>query len=152
MFCFVCCCFGFGLSFLIWYNFFIFTHVYFSSSFLFHLFLLLFFFLLNWLGWDWLTKLYGFQVYNSIINHLYTILCVHHPKLSLHPSPFISAIISSTFPQTPSLDNHHTILFITEWHLVVWTYHNCLSIDLWWTFVLCPIWGYEHSCINFRWT
>ena len=44
-------------------------------------------FLLNLLGWHQLTKLYRFQVHNSSTHHLYTGLCVHHPK---HPSPFIS--------------------------------------------------------------
>ena len=31
--------------------------------------------LLNLLGWHWLIKLYRVQVYNSIIRHLYIILC-----------------------------------------------------------------------------
>ena len=37
-------------------------------------------FLLNLLGWHWLTKLYRFQVYSSIMHHLHIVLCVHHPK------------------------------------------------------------------------
>ena len=43
----------------------------------------IFSFLLNLLGWHWLMKLYRFQGYSSIIHHLYTVLCVHHPKSSL---------------------------------------------------------------------
>ena len=36
----------------------------------------------------WLIKLHRFQVYNSIMYHLYIVLCVHHHKSSLL-SPFI---------------------------------------------------------------
>ena len=43
----------------------------------------------NLLGWYWLIKLYKFQVYNSTIQHLYTVLCVHHPKSSPLWSPLI---------------------------------------------------------------
>ena len=46
-------------------------------------------FLLNLLGWHWLIKSYRLQVYNSTTHQLYIILCVHHPKSSLHLSPFI---------------------------------------------------------------
>ena len=38
--------------------------------------------------WHWLIKLYRFQVYNSIIHHMYIAVCVH-PRSSLLPSPFI---------------------------------------------------------------
>ena len=55
-------------------------------------------FLLNLLGCHWLIKLYRFQVYDSIIHHLYIVLCVHHPKLNFLPSPFISAIPFSASP------------------------------------------------------
>ena len=44
---------------------------------------------LNLLGWHWLTKLYMFPVHNSSAHHLCSLLCVHHPKSSLHPSQFI---------------------------------------------------------------
>ena len=47
------------------------------------------FFKMNLLGWHWLIKLYRFQMYNSTTHHLYIVLCVHHPKSSLLPSPFI---------------------------------------------------------------
>ena len=36
-----------------------------------------------------LTKLHRFKVHNSTTYHLNTVLCVHHPKSSLLPSPFI---------------------------------------------------------------
>ena len=56
-------------------------------------FLFLFFsFLLNLLGWHWLTKLYRFQVHSSTTHH-------HHPKSSLLPSAFILPIPSPTSPQ-----------------------------------------------------
>ena len=44
---------------------------------------------MNLLGWHWIIKLYKFQVYNSIIHHLYVALCVYHPKSSLLSLPFI---------------------------------------------------------------
>ena len=52
-------------------------------------------FVLNLFVWHWLIKLYSFQVYNSIIPHLYTVLCVHHPKSNLLSSPFVTPIFSS---------------------------------------------------------
>ena len=54
-----------------------------------------FFFLLNLLGWHWLKKY--IQVHSSTAHHLYTVLCVHHPKSSICPSPFIT-ISSSISP------------------------------------------------------
>lgn len=44
----------------------------------------------NSLGWPWLTKLYRFRVHNSTTQPLYSVLCVHHPKSSLHLSPSVS--------------------------------------------------------------
>ena len=58
-------------------------------------------FLLNLLGWHWLIKVYKFQVYSSIIHHQYTVLCVHHPKLGLLPSPFIPHFILFCFLPPP---------------------------------------------------
>ena len=58
-------------------------------------------FLLSILGWHWLIKLYRFWVYNFIIHHLFIVLCVHHSKSSLLPSPFILSLPSSTSPHTP---------------------------------------------------
>ena len=34
-------------------------------------------------------KLYRFQGYSFVTHPLYSVLCVHHPKSSLLPSPFI---------------------------------------------------------------
>ena len=65
--------------------------------------LIFIYFLLNLLGWHWLIKVYRFQVYNSIIHHLYIVLWVHHPKSSLLPSPFMPPLLSSTPPHAPSL-------------------------------------------------
>ena len=59
--------------------------------------------LLNLLGLHWLIKFYRFQVYNSIIQYLYIVLCVHHLKLSLLSSPFISLLPSSTSSHPPFL-------------------------------------------------
>ena len=46
-------------------------------------------------------------MYNSMIPNLYIVLCVHHPKSSLLPSPFIpplpSPINTSSHPAHPSL-------------------------------------------------
>ena len=39
--------------------------------------------------WPWLTKLCRSQVHGSTAHHEYTVLCVHHPKSGLRPSPFI---------------------------------------------------------------
>ena len=54
--------------------------------------------LLNLSVWHWLIKWYRFQVYNYIIHHLYVVLCVHCPKLSLLPPPYIDLLPSSTSP------------------------------------------------------
>ena len=53
----------------------------------------------TWLDTFWTDLIYRFQVYNSIIHHLYIILCVHYPKSSLLPSPFIPLLPSPTCPQ-----------------------------------------------------
>ena len=63
--------------------------------------------------WCWLIKLYRFQVYNSIIHHLYSILCIYHPKSSLlhhHLSPPVSSSILSP-PLFPS-GNHHIVVCV----------------------------------------
>ena len=59
--------------------------------------------LLNLLRWHWLIKLYRFHLYNSIIHHLYIVLCVHHPNSSLLPSPFIPPLPSYTCSHPSSL-------------------------------------------------
>ena len=40
-------------------------------------------------------------MYISIIHHLYFVLCVHHPKSCLFPSPFILPLPSPTSPCPP---------------------------------------------------
>ena len=37
-------------------------------------------------------------MYSSVTHHLYTVLCVYHPKSSLLPSTFTPPLPSSTFP------------------------------------------------------
>ena len=68
------------------------------------LFFCFFSFLLNLLGWHWLTKLYRFQVHNAVSSSYY-LVCLH-PKSSIHPSPFILPYIlphltCSRPPQSP---------------------------------------------------
>ena len=52
--------------------------------------------------WTQQIKLNRFQACNSMIPHLYIVLCVHHPKSSLLPSPF-TPIPSFTSPIPSSL-------------------------------------------------
>ena len=59
------------------------------------------FFKLGLLGWRWLIKLYRFPMYNSIIHHLYIVLCVCHPKSSVLLSTVIPSLPSSTSPHPP---------------------------------------------------
>ena len=66
-----------------------------------------FFLFLNLLGWHWLTKLDMFPVHNSSAHHLCSLLCVHHPKSSLHPSQFIPL-------QPPAPPPTHLIPAITK--------------------------------------
>ena len=68
--------------------------------------------LLNLLGWHWLIKLYRFQVDNSTIHHVYIVLCVHHPKSSLLPSPFNLPLPLLPPPTALSSDNHHTVVCV----------------------------------------
>ena len=47
-------------------------------------------------------KLYRFQVYNSIMNHLYIALCIYHPKSrlllsSMYVSIYLSIYLSSMY-------------------------------------------------------
>ena len=56
----------------------------------------LFLFLWEWLWWHWLIKLDRFQVYDSIIYHLYVVLCAHLPESSVLASPFIPPLPSPT--------------------------------------------------------
>ena len=54
-------------------------------------------FSLNLLVWHWLIKLNRFQVYISIMHQLYIVLCFHHRKSSLPPSP-----LTCLYPLLPS--------------------------------------------------
>ena len=54
------------------------------------------------------VTLYRFQVYNSTLHHLYIVLCVHHPKSRLLPSPFIP--LYSLLPPPPPFSLVITIL------------------------------------------
>ena len=55
-----------------------------------------FFFLLNFLGWHWLIKLYRFRVYNSTVHHLYIVLCDYYPQKN-HFQRLKSQVRVSTF-------------------------------------------------------
>ena len=52
------------------------------------------------MGWHWLIKVCSFQLYNSIIHHLYIVLCVYHPASSLchHFSPFTLSHLPHPLP------------------------------------------------------
>ena len=56
---------------------------------------------IEYIGWHWLIKLYRFQVYSSIMHHLYNVLCVHHPRSSLIPSPFTPPFTLFYLPPPP---------------------------------------------------
>ena len=60
---------------------------------------------MNLLGWHWFIKLYRFQVYNSIIYHLYIVLYVHHPEWLLLLLPFIPLYPFLPAPTSFSLVN-----------------------------------------------
>lgn len=64
-----------------------------------NLFIFLFIFKLNLLGWHWFTKPCRCQVYNSTRHHLHTALCFQYPKQSL----FLSLLPTSPFPSPLSL-------------------------------------------------
>ena len=61
---------------------------------------------------SWLIKLYRFQWYNSIINYLYIVFCVHHPsKVSFGHH------LSTLYPLLPlpthlPFVNHHTVISV----------------------------------------
>ena len=59
------------------------------------------------LGWHWLMKWYRFQGYTSMVPHLVTVLCVHHQKSSLFPSPIIPFTLFCLPLPLPS-GPHHT--------------------------------------------
>ena len=57
-----------------------------------------FLFLLNLLGWHWLIKLYRFQVYDSIMHHLFIVFCVFTT-----PSQVSFSYLPARYPS----GNHH---------------------------------------------
>ena len=65
---------------------------------------------LNLLGWHWLTKLYRFQMPNSITPRLYTVLC-SPPQVVFHHiySPYILLYFSQ--PPLHSLQSPHCCLY-----------------------------------------
>ena len=88
--------------------------------------------LLNLLWWHRLIKLYRFEVDNSIVHHLYIVLCVHHPKSSHLSSPFTPPLPSSvpSFP-LPS-GNHHTVFCVYQYYFVLnfFTFSPCSPTPL----------------------
>ena len=69
-------------------------------------------YLLDILGWHWLIKLHRFQVDNSIIHHLYIVLCVHQSQVTIY-APFpLFYLLPSPFPS----GNPYTVVCV--WGLV----------------------------------
>ena len=58
-------------------------------------FLILFFLFVELIGVILVNKITQVQVHDFTTHHLYTVLCVLHPKLSLGPSPFIPPLLPS---------------------------------------------------------
>ena len=55
------------------------------------------------------TKIILVSVVQFYSTSLYIVLCVHHSKSSLLPSPFIPPLPFSTSPHSPFPRNHHTV-------------------------------------------
>ena len=57
---------------------------------------------MNLLGWHLLIELYRFQGYNSIIQHLVIVLCIHHCKSSPSITVYVPFVLfylpTLTFP------------------------------------------------------
>ena len=73
------------------------------------------------MGWHWLIRLYRFQVYSSMIHHLYIVLCVYHPKLNLlYHHIFYLTPFTLYDPPTPiPSGKDHTVVCVYEF-LSVW--------------------------------
>ena len=67
--------------------------------------------------------------YNSIIHHLHTVLCVHHPSSSLLSSSFMPPIPSSTSPHPPS-SMATTTLKNTFYFIFYAAQKQCIHFDL----------------------
>ena len=61
--------------------------------------------------WHWLIILGRSQGYDSTIHHLYIVLCAHHPKSSLLPSPF-TLLYPPLHPPTPFPSGNHQIVTV----------------------------------------
>ena len=102
--------------------------------FLLHCFLFYFFFLFNLLGCYWLTKLFKFQVHNSITHYLYTVLYIRQPKSSLCPSPFILLYPPPPLCTLPPRSNHHTVVWVHNCYFFIFAQSLCPQnrhIDQW---------------------
>ena len=87
---------------------------------------------LNLLWWHRLIKLYRFEVDNSIVHHLYIVLCVHHPKSSHLSSPFTHPLPSSMPPFPLPSGNHHTVFCVYQYYFVLnfFTFSPCSPTPL----------------------
>ena len=91
------------------------------------------FFLFNLLVWHWLIKLHRFQMYNSLIHHLYILLRVHHSKPGFLLLPFIPPLPSSTSPYFFPLGNHHAVVVcVHEFFSQTKVVHVCRILCLKW--------------------
>ena len=85
---------------------------------------------------DWLIRLYRFQVYSSMIHHLYIISCAHPPKSNHPPSPciWLSVLLSGSVGVCLFFSSVHLLLSVLypiyEWN------HMVLSIFLFDLFLL----------------
>ena len=68
------------------------------------------FILTNFWGWHWLIKYIGFRY--TILHHPCVVFCIHHPKSSPLPWPFMLPSPPSISP-LPSSD-HHTVVCVQE--------------------------------------
>ena len=69
--------------------------------------------------WQWFTKPYRFQVFNSIKHHQHTASCAHHLKQSLFPSPlspFAHLHWNSTLFPT---DYHHAVVCVCVLYIYI---------------------------------
>ena len=83
-------------------------------------------------------------MYSAVIHHLYTALCVHHPKSSLLPSPFLPSLPFSTSPSPFPSSNHHTVVCVYEFVCIflVWFVHLLLL-------ALYPRYEWNHMVLEF---
>ena len=70
------------------------------------------------LWWHWLIKLYMFQMYISMIHHLYVSLCGHHPK-SHHLSPCVWSPSSLFPPNALPSGNRRTVAVFVRFRLFI---------------------------------